>query len=89
LGDKIEASALRDVFCKNRIQKKLLVGSIKSNIGHTESVAGLAGVIKTVLMLEKGYIPPNPTFAQPSDKLPIESWHIEVSRKPLASIGKF
>lgn len=79
LGDKTEASALRDTFCKNRNNRNLIVGSIKSNIGHTESVAGLAGLIKTVLMLEKGYIPPNPTFVQPSEKLPIKDWNIEVS----------
>lgn len=83
LGDRIEASALRDTFCKDRDQKNLVVGSIKSNIGHTESVAGLAGLIKTVLMLEKGYIPPNPTFVQPSEKLPITDWKIEVRWFPL------
>ncbi|KAH6648947.1 polyketide synthase [Truncatella angustata] len=80
LGDKIEASALRDTFCKNRDKSNLIVGSIKSNIGHTESVAGLAGLIKTVLILEKGYIPPNPTFVQPSEKLPIKDWNIEVPK---------
>jgi acyl transferase domain-containing protein len=52
---------------------------VKSNVGHTENVAGLAGVIKTVLMLEKGLIPPNPTFIKPSDDLPFEAWNMDVS----------
>ncbi len=51
---------------------------MKSNVGHAENVAGLAGVIKTVLMLEKGLIPANPTFIKPSDSLPIDAWNIEV-----------
>ena len=41
-------------------------------------MAGLAGLIKSVLMLEKGMIPANPTFSKPSDTIPLESWGIEV-----------
>jgi acyl transferase domain-containing protein len=70
---------MRDTFGKARDGEKLYVGSVKANVGHTENVAGLAGVIKTVLMLEKGFIPPNPTFEKPSDSLTIDSWNMEVS----------
>jgi acyl transferase domain-containing protein len=52
---------------------------VKANVGHTENVAGLAGIIKTVLMLEKGLIPPNPTFVKSSDNLPLDAWNMEVS----------
>jgi acyl transferase domain-containing protein len=55
------------------------VGSVKANIGHTESAAGLAGLIKAILMLEKGVIPPNPTFIKPSENIPLQAWGIEVS----------
>lgn len=47
-------------------------------MGHTESVAGLTGLIKTVLMLEKKMIPPNATFMKPNSEIPLESWGMEV-----------
>lgn len=80
IGDEIEANALNQTFCKERQREnKLIVGSVKGNVGHTESVAGLAGLIKTVLMLEKKMIPPNATFMKMSSKIPLEAWGIEVS----------
>jgi acyl transferase domain-containing protein len=79
-GDKIEASALKEAFCTDRSKDNtLLVGSVKSNIGHTESVAGLAGFIKTVLMLEKRAVPPNATFVKASSNIPLDLWGMEVS----------
>jgi acyl transferase domain-containing protein len=57
----------------------LIVGSVKANVGHTESVAGLAGILKAILVLEKGFIPPNVTFQKPADNIPLEKWGIEVS----------
>ena len=60
LGDPIEARALADVFGQGRNPDcALQVGSVKSNIGHAESAAGIAGLIKTVLALQHGKIPPS------------------------------
>jgi acyl transferase domain-containing protein/acyl carrier protein len=60
LGDPIEARALADVFGSGRApQHPLCVGSIKSNIGHAESAAGIAGLLKVVLSLQHGRIPPS------------------------------
>ncbi len=53
LGDPIEMEALSRVF------SRLVVGSVKTNFGHLEASAGMAGLIKTVLALEKGVIPPH------------------------------
>jgi myxalamid-type polyketide synthase MxaB len=75
LGDPIEVGALGEVF-RDR-EQPLLIGSAKSNIGHLESGAGAAGLIKTILSLQHGEIPANLHFNTPSphiawDDLPIK-----------------
>lgn len=59
-GDIIEVKSVSNVFCEQRApDQPLIIGSVKPNIGHLESTSGLAGLVKTVLMLEKGQIPAN------------------------------
>ena len=71
LGDAIELSALHDVFATTRAtERPLLVGAVKTNIGHTQSAAGVAGLIKTVLVLENGTAPANRNMDDPSDAIP-------------------
>ncbi|MFZ1429165.1 MAG: SDR family NAD(P)-dependent oxidoreductase, partial [Geminicoccaceae bacterium] len=60
LGDPIETHALRDVFMER--DRPLWVGAIKSNIGHAEAAAGIAGLIKTAIALRQGRLPPNLHF---------------------------
>jgi myxalamid-type polyketide synthase MxaC len=63
LGDPIEARALADVFGPGRAADcALQIGAVKTNIGHAESAAGIAGLIKTVLALQYGRIPPSLHF---------------------------
>jgi acyl transferase domain-containing protein len=65
LGDPIEASALASVFGPGRTEDNpLIVGSAKTNLGHLESVAGAAGLIKAVLALREEEIPPSLHFRQ-------------------------
>lgn len=62
VGDPEECSALDNVFCPGR-DKPLLVGSIKSNLGHTEASAGVSSVAKALLIFRNDTIPPNINFA--------------------------
>ena len=78
-GDPIEAASLSKVFSRQRpVDQPLYVGSVKSNIGHLEGASGVAGVVKTVLMLEKNYILPNFNFQDPSDRIPMDELRIKV-----------
>jgi acyl transferase domain-containing protein/NAD(P)-dependent dehydrogenase (short-subunit alcohol dehydrogenase family)/acyl carrier protein len=66
-GDPVELTALGTIFGRGRLpQEPLLVGSAKTNIGHTESTAGLAGLIKAVLAVHNGTIPPSLNCATPN-----------------------
>ena len=63
LGDPIEIHALKDVFAPSRdAGRPLRVGAVKSNVAHLEAAAGMAGLIKTVLALNHGELPPNIHF---------------------------
>lgn len=59
VGDPVEASAIGAAFRKYKTeQSPLYIGAVKANIGHLEGCSGLAGIIKAVLVLENGIIPP-------------------------------
>lgn len=59
-GDDVEMSTIRNVFCEGRgDQNPIFVGATKPNLGHSEAASGVAGLIKTVMAMEKGMIPPN------------------------------
>ena len=76
-GDLAEVNAIAKVFGKNRLDP-LLIGSIKSNIGHLEACSGLAGLIKAVLVLEKGEIPPTINHETPRPELKLHERNIKV-----------
>jgi acyl transferase domain-containing protein/NADPH:quinone reductase-like Zn-dependent oxidoreductase/acyl carrier protein len=67
LGDPIEVGALNAVFgTSHSAEKPLLIGSVKTNIGHLEAAAGIAGLIKVVLSIQQGQIPPHLHLQQPN-----------------------
>ncbi|WP_129674292.1 type I polyketide synthase [Candidatus Chloroploca sp. Khr17] len=99
LGDPIEVQALGSVFGAGRDpREELVIGSAKTNIGHLEAAAGVAGLIKAVLMLHHREFVPNLHFVTPSphirwDELPLrvptmrQEWHTEGRR--IAGVSSF
>jgi acyl transferase domain-containing protein len=69
LGDPIEIGALSHVFTERGQGRPLLLGSVKSNIGHLEAGAGIAGFIKTVLSVREGFVPPTLNFVTPNPRI--------------------
>lgn len=79
LGDPIEVAALGAVYCQQRDKEKpLFIGSAKTNIGHTEASAGLAGLIKVVMSLKHRELPKHLNFDQPSKLIPWGEYPIQV-----------
>ena len=79
VGDPIEANAIARSFAMNRrVDDPVIVGSVKTNIGHTEAASGLAGLIKAVLVVENGLIPPNFDFRTPNPSIPLKQWRLKV-----------
>lgn len=102
LGDPIEVESLKAVLMQQRaVDQPVVLGSVKTNIGHLESAAGIAGLIKTVLCLQHKEIPPhlhlkklNPhiSFADTSFELPLErrSWDVPAGEgRRLAGVSAF
>ncbi len=81
VGDPIEAEALGSVLGGDRAHgDELVVGSVKTNIGHLEPAAGIAGLIKTALALSHEMIPANLHFEAPNPKIAMASLGIRVPR---------
>ena len=76
--DPIELGAIGESFGTDRSAgaPPLYIGSVKTNVGHTEGTAGLAGVIKAVLAVEKGIIPANAGFENLNPKLRLKDWRL-------------
>jgi phthiocerol/phenolphthiocerol synthesis type-I polyketide synthase C len=83
LGDPIEARALGRVLADGRPPGRLCaIGSVKTNIGHCEAAAGVAGLIKVALALEHAEIPASLHFQEPNPHIPFDELPIRVQTKP-------
>ena len=101
VGDPIEANATGAAYGRGRpADRPLLIGSVKTNIGHLESAAGVAGVMKVVLAMQQGVIPPHLHFHEPSPqmdwaRLPLRvtaeatEWPLHSGHPPLAGVSGF
>ena len=101
LGDPIEVQAAAAVYGKGReADRPLLIGSVKTNIGHLEPAAGIAALIKAVLAMKRGKIPKHLHFEEPSphidwNRLPVQvasaltDWPRNPDRPPRAGVSAF
>ncbi|MGN7610526.1 beta-ketoacyl synthase N-terminal-like domain-containing protein [Magnetococcales bacterium HHB-1] len=78
LGDPIEVGALKAVFSQRSDENPLKIGSVKTNIGHLNAAAGIAGLIKVVLMLQHKTLAPQLHFKNPNPKIPWEDFPVQV-----------
>lgn len=84
LGDPIEAGSLGDVLGRGRqADRPLWIGSVKSNVGHLEAAAGIAGLIKTALAIEKRTIPASLHADNPNHRIPFAGLGIRVARETI------
>ncbi len=84
LGDPIEVGALSSVFRERPQDDPLVLGSLKTNIGHLDAAAGIAGLIKAVLSLEREKIPPNLHFDEPNPRIDWLACPLKVPVEPHA-----
>ncbi|MBS1694726.1 MAG: acyltransferase domain-containing protein [Actinobacteria bacterium] len=100
LGDPIEARALGTVLGRGRRpDSPLLLGAVKSNLGHLEAAAGIAGFIKATLAVAEGAIPANHGYRNPNPHIPFDQLRLQVvsenrrwpdhSRPRLAGVSSF
>jgi len=100
LGDPIEVSAIQSVFRGHRQGRPLLLGSVKSNIGHLEAAAGIAGLIKVLLALKHQAIPQNIHFTKANTKMDLTAipavvptqltpWLKQENKKRIAGVSSF
>jgi phthiocerol/phenolphthiocerol synthesis type-I polyketide synthase E len=81
IGDPIEVAALNQVYSQAALKPgSIAVGSVKSNIGHLNAAAGVAGLIKVVLALNHGWIPPSVNFREANPKIPFERGPFRVNQ---------
>jgi myxalamid-type polyketide synthase MxaE and MxaD len=80
LGDPIEAKALGAVLARDRLpERPCLLGSVKTNLGHLEAAAGIAGLIKVALALQNRKIPPSLHFKEPNPHIPFDQLCLRVN----------
>jgi 3-oxoacyl-(acyl-carrier-protein) synthase/acyl carrier protein len=100
LGDAIEGNALGKVFGSRNGNGPCRIGSVKTNIGHLETAAGIAGVIKVALMLSRGEFVPNFSTGKPNPHVDLEKlglaiqtrsedWPVNGSLRRVAGISSF
>ena len=80
MGDPIELQGITNVFTRDRKRRPILVGSVKTNVGHGEAASGISSIIKTTLALEKGVIPASVGVKNINPSFKVDEWNIDILR---------
>ncbi|XP_065215656.1 fatty acid synthase-like [Planococcus citri] len=89
VGDVVEGTSIADFFCQGR-ETPLKVGSVKSNIGHTEAAAALCSIAKLIVAFESGIIPANSHFTSPNPNIKgLINGQLQVVTEPTPVEGKY
>ena len=86
LGDAVELSALKKIYNNVQVRNPITLGALKSNFGHLNMTAGIAGIIKAALILKHGIIPPGINIEKPNEEL--ESTEIFQINRNLTKLNK-
>ncbi|MBR9819790.1 MAG: SDR family NAD(P)-dependent oxidoreductase [Rhodobacteraceae bacterium] len=78
VGDPIEAGAIGTVIGQHNAERPVWIGSGKANVGHAEAAAGISGLIKAVLAVRNGMVPPNVNFDKPNPNIPFDALNLKV-----------
>ncbi|MGW5479507.1 SDR family NAD(P)-dependent oxidoreductase [Streptomyces sp. NPDC004008] len=79
VGDPVEAEALGAALGRSRpADRPLLVGSVKTNVGHLEAAAGITGLLKVVLALRAGELPASLNYRSPNPRIRMDEWRLRV-----------
>ena len=78
IGDPLEAQALNEVLNVSKRSQPCYVGAVKTNLGHLEAAAGIAGLIKTALCLKQKKIPPNLHFETANPNIPFDKYCLKI-----------
>jgi acyl transferase domain-containing protein len=83
-GDPVEVEGVATVFAPTRsANQPLSIGSVKSNVGHSEAASGLTSLIKVILAIENGVIPGTATFLDPNPRIDFEKSRVQAFRNPV------
>ena len=84
VGDPLEVHAVSIAMNKNRApgENPLWIGAVKTNIGHSEAASGLSALIKAILIVERGIIPPTRGLVKPSPSIKWDEWQVQAPTEP-------
>ncbi|XP_071649609.1 fatty acid synthase-like [Temnothorax longispinosus] len=82
IGDPLEVNAISNALCKNR-KTPLMIGSVKSNLGHTEAASGFTQIAKAIIAFETGFVPPNINYTSPRNIDALINGTVRVVEEPM------